>query len=191
MVTSDLKRKSAMNKNAELFEAMLKNNKITAFRPAEEVQDEYHSVIYRTLLDVKGKLLQTLVIFDDTPYVVIRCFLEPKAVNDGNRVAVERELTRLNGENKVVKYYVSPAEDVAASACIPYLLMSNAANDMSNATSTFDPNIVRLILDVFMNALPEAYERIMKAVYGGGMTNNEVKEVQQAAEAEQAPEAAN
>ena len=180
-----------MNKNAELFEAMLKNNKITAFRPAEEAQDEYHSVIYRTLLDVKGKLLQTLVIFDDTPYVVIRCFLEPKAVNDGNRVAVERELTRLNGENKVVKYYVSPAEDVAASACIPYLLMSNAANDMSNATSTFDPNIVSLIHDVFMNALPEAYERIMKAVYGGGMTNNEVKEVQQAAEAEQAPEAAN
>ncbi len=143
-----------MNKNAELFQKMLEDEKINAFAPVREEQDDFHSNIFRTSLDVNGKLLQTLVIFDDTPYIVIRCFVEPKAVNDNNRVAVERELTKLNGENKVLKYYITPAEDIAVATCVPVI------------GESFEPNVIRLVLDVFMHALPEAYAPIMKSIYG-------------------------
>ena len=53
-----------MNKKAEKFEKMLKENKIECFQK-EEIKDELHTVLFRSFMEIEGLQLPVVVILDD------------------------------------------------------------------------------------------------------------------------------
>ena len=60
-----------MNKKAEKFEKMLKENKIECFQK-EEIKDELHTVLYRSFMEIEGLQLPVVVILDDSIYSIFR-----------------------------------------------------------------------------------------------------------------------
>ena len=69
-----------MNKKAELFDAYLKDKKITAFTVDEIKDDPLHTTAFRSHIEVGGARLPTIVILDSSIYAMIRILVAPKAL---------------------------------------------------------------------------------------------------------------
>jgi hypothetical protein len=132
---------------------MLDKLKITAFQH-EEVKDEFHSVIFRSNLEVKGQYFPLRIIVDDSIYTMIRVFVMPHAVMKNKTKTVLEYFDDLNQKYKVFKYYISEQNDVVLDCCIP-------AGD-----AQFDPEIIRVLLDVILNHLGEEYDNMATIVSG-------------------------
>ena len=92
-----------MNRKAEIFDAMLKENKIEAFR-TEELTDEFHTVLYRSNMEIEGQMLPVLLILDDSIYTIVRIVVAAKVVKEENKTRVEAHLAGLNQHYKIFKY---------------------------------------------------------------------------------------
>jgi hypothetical protein len=132
---------------------MLDKLKITAFQH-EEVKDEFHSVIFRSNLEVKGQYFPLRIIVDDSIYTMIRVFVLPHAVMKNKTKTVLEYFEGLNQKYKVFKYYISEQNDVVLDCCIP-------AGD-----AQFDPEMIRVLLDVILNHLSEEYDNMVTIVSG-------------------------
>lgn len=142
-----------MNKKAEKFQAMLDENKITAFT-SEELQDEFHTVAFRSQMEIQKQLLPMLVLLDDSIYAMIRVFVATKIVTDENKDKIAGYLNEFNKKFKVFKYYISDEGDLVLDCC------------MTASDDNFDPNLVRAVLDVALRHLDENYSEIMKELWG-------------------------
>ena len=69
-----------MNKKAELFDAYLKDKKITAFTVDEIKDDPLHTTVFRSHIEVGGARLPTIAILDSSIYAMIRILIAPKAL---------------------------------------------------------------------------------------------------------------
>jgi hypothetical protein len=132
---------------------MLDKLKITAFQH-EEVKDEFHSVIFRSNLEVKGQYFPLRIIVDDSIYTMIRVFVLPHAAMKNKTKTVLEYFEGLNQKYKVFKYYISEQNDVVLDCCIP-------AGD-----AQFDPEMIRVLLDVILNHLSEEYDNMVTIVSG-------------------------
>ncbi|MCH4167228.1 MAG: histidine kinase [Megasphaera sp.] len=142
-----------MNTKATKFKTMLDKLKITAFQH-EEVKDEFHSVIFRSNLEVKGQYFPLRIIVDDSIYTMIRVFVLPHAAMKNKTKTVLEYFEGLNQKYKVFKYYISEQNDVVLDCCIP-------AGD-----AQFDPEMIRVLLDVILNHLSEEYDNMVTIVSG-------------------------
>ena len=141
-----------MNKKAEIFNAMLEENKIEAFR-TEELEDEFHTVLYRSSMEIQGQYLPTILILDDSIYSMVRVVIAAKVVTKENKAKVEAYLDGLNQHYKVFKYYTTEDGDLILDCCVP------------SSDEHFDSNLIRTILDVILKHLEESYKETMKAVW--------------------------
>lgn len=141
-----------MNKKAEIFNAMLEENKIEAFR-TEELEDEFHTVLYRSSMEIQGQYLPTILILDDSIYSMVRVVIAAKVVTKENKAKVEAYLDGLNQHYKVFKYYTTEDGDLILDCCVP------------SSDEHFDSNLIRTILDVILKHLEESYKDTMKAVW--------------------------
>lgn len=94
-----------MNKKAELFDAYLKDKKITAFTVDEIKDDPLHTTAFRSHIEVGGARLPTIVILDSSIYAMIRILVAPKALREDNKPALRELMDSYNRQYKLFKYY--------------------------------------------------------------------------------------
>lgn len=137
-----------MNVKAEKFEKMLQENKIECFQK-QEIQDELHTVLYRSSMEIEGVMLPVIIIIDDSIYTIFRTLINSKGVTEKNRSDVEKLLNTLNSTYKAFKYILTEAGEIILDTCMP------SSND------NFDPNLIRVMIDVAIKNLNENYRKIM------------------------------
>lgn len=141
-----------MNLKAQKFNTFLQENKITCFN-TQALQNEMEAVLYRSFMEVSGQNLPTMVVIDNSIYVMSQVRVANSVVKDGNRAAVMEHLNALNEKYKVFKYYVNSNGDIVIESCMP-------ATD-----NEFVPGIVHAVIDVILKHLTEEYPQIMKIVW--------------------------
>lgn len=141
-----------MNAKAQKFNAFLQANKINCFN-AQELDNEMHSVLYRSFMEVSGQNLPTMIVVDDSIYVMLQVRVAAGVVKEANKAAVMEHINKLNEKYKVFKYYVSETGDIVIESCIP------------STDNEFMPDLVHAVIDVILKHLTEEYPNIMKVVW--------------------------
>ena len=89
----------------------------------------------------------------DTIYTIIRVQVGAGLVKEDNHVKFGEYLNGLNRSYKVFKYVVAENGAVFLDACLP------------STNESFDPEVVRVVLDVIVDHLNQEYKNIMKEVW--------------------------
>ena len=142
-----------MNKKAEQFQAYLKEQGIENVFTMEEREDELHTVLFRSRLDIEGSKLPAVVIFDDSLYGIVRVLVAPKALTDENTLTVMGIANGYNKRYKALKFYF---DDAGA-------LLLDAALISVEGERTGE--MVYAMFDVIIRHLNEAYKEIMRSVW--------------------------
>lgn len=140
-----------MNIKAEKFNKFLQDNKITCFN-AQALENEMHSVLYRSFMEVSGQNLPTMVVIDDSIYSMVQVRVAAAVVKEG-RHDITEYLNKLNAKYKVFKYYVNENGDIVIESCIP------------TTDDAFTPEMIHAVIDVILKHLTEEYPKIMKTVW--------------------------
>lgn len=145
-------RMLTMNKKAEKFNAFLKENNITYFN-AQDLDNEVHTVLYRSFMEVSGQNLPAMVVLDDSIYAMVQVRVAAGLVKDANRAAIMEHINKLNEKYKVFKYYVAGNGDIVIESCIP------------TTEDEFVPGMINAVIEVILKHLIEEYPQIMKIVW--------------------------
>lgn len=94
-----------------------------------------------------------IIITDSTIYTIIRVQVGAGLVKEDNHVKFGEYLNGLNRSYKVFKYVVAENGAVFLDACLP------------STNESFDPEVVRVVLDVIVDHLNQEYKNIMKEVW--------------------------
>ena len=141
-----------MNKKAELFKQYLEERKIDSFLIDDDKQDELHTVIFRSHIDIQGSKLPTIVVLDDSIYGMIRLLVASNAVHDGNEAAVLKFINNYNKLFKSFKYYIDDDGDLIMDICL--LLKDDEA----------DGEMIYAMFNVIIDHLTESYQDIIKTI---------------------------
>lgn len=141
-----------MNTKAEKFNKFLEEKNITCFQ-TQEVEGDMHPVVYRSFMEVNGQNLPTMLVIDDSIYVMLQVRVGAGLVKDANKAAVLEHLNALNENFKVFKYYVAGNGDIVIESCIP------------TTDDDFVPEMVHAVIDVVLKHLNEEYPKLMKVVW--------------------------
>lgn len=141
-----------MNTKADKFNKFLEEKNITCFQ-TQEVEGDMHPVVYRSFMEVNGQNLPTMLVIDDSIYVMLQVRVGAGLVKDANKAAVLEHLNALNENFKVFKYYVADNGDVVIESCIP------------TTDDEFVPEMVHAVIDVVLKHLNEEYPKLMKVVW--------------------------
>ncbi|MBQ7317582.1 MAG: YbjN domain-containing protein [Phascolarctobacterium sp.] len=141
-----------MNVKATKFNEFLQANNITCFN-AQAIENEMHSVLYRSFMEVNGQNLPTMVVVDDSIYVMVQVRVAAAVIKEGNRAAVMEHINKLNEKYKVFKYYINDNGDIVIESCIP------------STDDDFVPGLIHAVIDVILKHLQEEYPQIMKNVW--------------------------
>ena len=133
-----------MNIKAEQFNKFLNDNNLAKIFQTEEIQGEMHPVVYRSFMDVDGQNLPTMLVIDDSIYVM----LQVRVAN-----GVVKESNKLNEMYKIFKYYVTDSGDIIIESCIP------------SSDKEFLPEMIYTAINIILSHLKEEYPKIMKAVW--------------------------
>ncbi|MBQ8698024.1 MAG: hypothetical protein IJ812_00210 [Schwartzia sp.] len=142
-----------MNKKAEQFQDYLKEKDIENVFAVEERDDELHTALFRSQIDVDGNKLPTVVIFDDSIYGIVRVLVAPKALNESNELAVLKIVNGYNKQYKPLKYFC----DDAGALLLDVPLVS--------LESEHTGDMVYAMFDVIIRHLGEAYKDIMRSIW--------------------------
>lgn len=141
-----------MNIKAEKFNKFLEEKQIKFFQ-SQEVEGEMNPVVYRSFMEVSNQNLPTMLVIDDSIYVMLQVRIGTGLVNEKNQAAILEHLNQLNSNFKVFKYYTAGKGDVVLESCIP------STND------EFVPEMVHAVIDVILKHLMEEYPKLMKLVW--------------------------
>ena len=149
-----------MNKKAKKFEKHLAEIKMENVFQKEELKDELNTVLFRSFMEIEGLQLPLVVILDDSIYSIVRTLVIGKGINEKNQKLVTTVLNELNSTYKAFKYLATNNGEIILDICIPC------------TEETFDPNLVRIMLDVAIKNLNENYRKIIKTVWDEDKTEN-------------------
>lgn len=141
-----------MNLKAQKFTNFVNDRGINVFQ-MQELDGDLHPVVYRTAMEVGGQNLPTMLVIDESIYVMLQVRVGAGLVKDSNRAAVMAHINSLNENYKVFKYYVSESGDIVIESCIP------------TTDEEFMPELVHAVIDVVMKHLNEEYPKLMKTVW--------------------------
>ena len=142
-----------MNKKAEKFIAYLKEHDISAFAAGEEFTDEFHTVLYRSNIEVEGQKLPIALILDDTVFSIFRVHIADKVIKNGNSNILLEHLNELNRKYKIFKYYITEQDNLCLDCCV------TATDEM------FSWEIVSGMIDLIIEQLTEHYPILMKKIW--------------------------
>lgn len=141
-----------VNLKAAKFQKYLDDNKLTFFR-RDASNDEADTIVFQSNIQVEGQILPVIIITDSTIYTIIRVQVGAGLVKEDNHVKFGEYLNGLNRSYKVFKYVVAENGAVFLDACLP------------STNESFDPEVVRVVLDVIVDHLNQEYKNIMKEVW--------------------------
>ncbi|WP_022820068.1 hypothetical protein [Fusobacterium russii] len=141
-----------MNSKAKKFEEFLKKNNIECFQ-RETIKDELKTTVFRSVMEVEGQNLPTVVVTDISIYTIVRVQVATKLLKDINSEKLLTFLNKLNSEYKLFKYYVTDAGDLCLDSCIV------------STEDNFDVEIIYTAVDVILKHLIEKYPILMKHIW--------------------------
>jgi hypothetical protein len=142
-----------MNAKAEKFAKMLKENKIVCFTTAE-LGDEPETAVFRSVMEIEGQQLPVAVLIDKSIFIVIRAVILQKipGKTDAAVAKLEKYIAAANGNYKIFKYYIKE-NSLILDMCLPV------------PDSSFEPEVVRALLELAVRHLQENYGELMKIVW--------------------------
>lgn len=141
-----------MNLKAQKFTNFMNEKNINVFQ-MEEIDSDMHPVVYRTAMQADGQNLPTMLVIDESIYVMLQVRVGAGLVKDSNRAAVMAHINSLNENYKVFKYYTNDNGDIILESCIP------------TTDAEFMPELVHAVIDVIIKHINEEYPKIMKTVW--------------------------
>ena len=141
-----------MNLKAQKFTNFINDRNINVFQ-MQEIDGDMHPVVYRSAMEVGGQNLPTMLVIDESIYVMLQVRVGAGLVKDSNRAAVMAHMNTLNENYKVFKYYANENGDIVIESCIP------------TTDEEFMPELVHAVIDVVLKHLNEEYPKLMKTVW--------------------------
>ncbi|MGM9519886.1 MAG: YbjN domain-containing protein [Phascolarctobacterium sp.] len=141
-----------MNLKATKFTNFINERNINVFQ-MQEIDGDMHPVVYRSAMEVGGQNLPTMLVIDESIYVMLQVRVGAGLVKDSNRAAVMAHMNSLNENYKVFKYYANENGDIVIESCIP------------TTDEEFMPELVHAVIDVVLKHLNEEYPKLMKTVW--------------------------
>ena len=138
-----------MNLKATKFTNFINERNINVFQ-MQEIDGDMHPVVYRSAMEVGGQNLPTMLVIDDSIYVMLQVRVGAGLVKESNKAAV---MNSLNENYKVFKYYANENGDIVIESCIP------------TTDEEFMPELVHAVIDVVLKHLNEEYPKLMKTVW--------------------------
>lgn len=139
---------------ADLFRDYVEKNHPNVFQ-LQTVEDEAHTNVFRSFVEVEGVKLPLAIFIDDSIYTVIRVLLAENVVRENNKVQVHEYVNEQNRAFKVFKYMADQDNSIYMDACVPAL------------EEKFAPELLVVILDVMVRHLigDGFYQKLMKQVW--------------------------
>ena len=141
-----------MNLKATKFTNFINERNINVFQ-MQEIDGDMHPVVYRSAMEVGGQNLPTMLVIDDSIYVMLQVRVGAGLVKESNKAAVMEHMNSLNENYKVFKYYANENGDIVIESCIP------------TTDEAFMPELVHAVIDVVLKHLNEEYPKLMKTVW--------------------------
>ena len=141
-----------MNLKATKFTNFINERNINVFQ-MQEIDGDMHAVVYRSAMEVGGQNLPTMLVIDDSIYVMLQVRVGAGLVKESNKAAVMEHMNSLNENYKVFKYYANENGDIVIESCIP------------TTDEEFMPELVHAVIDVVLKHLNEEYPKLMKTVW--------------------------
>ena len=141
-----------MNLKATKFTNFINERNINVFQ-MQEIDGDMHPVVYRSAMEVGGQNLPTMLVIDDSIYVMLQVRVGAGLVKESNKAAVMEHMNSLNEIYKVFKYYANENGDIVIESCIP------------TTDEEFMPELVHAVIDVVLKHLNEEYPKLMKTVW--------------------------
>lgn len=140
------------NTKANKFQEFLTANQITCFG-IQEMNDELHTVLFRTNLEVGGQQLPVMIATDDTLHTPLQVRVVAAVFREENRQSVLAYVNELNRTYKSFKYFISEDNALILDICL------------TSIPEQFEPQLVSLTLDVVLQHLTEEYPVIMRKIW--------------------------
>ena len=141
-----------MNLKATKFTNFINERNINVFQ-MQDIDGDMHPVVYRSAMEVGGQNLPTMLVIDDSIYVMLQVRVGAGLVKESNKAAVMEHMNSLNENYKVFKYYANENGDIVIESCIP------------TTDEEFMPELVHAVIDVVLKHLNEEYPKLMKTVW--------------------------
>ena len=141
-----------MNLKATKFTNFINERNINVFQ-MQEIDGDMHPVVYRSAMEVGGQNLPTMLVIDDSIYVMLQVRVGAGLVKESNKAAVMEHMNSLNENYKVFKYYANENGDIVIESCIP------------TTDEEFMPELVHAVIDVVLKHLNEEYPKLMNTVW--------------------------
>lgn len=141
-----------MNLKATKFTNFINERNINVFQ-MQEIDGDMHPVVYRSAMEVGGQNLPTMLVIDDSIYVMLQVRVGAGLVKESNKAGVMEHMNSLNENYKVFKYYANENGDIVIESCIP------------TTDEEFMPELVHAVIDVVLKHLNEEYPKLMKTVW--------------------------
>ena len=141
-----------MNLKATKFTNFINERNINVFQ-MQEIDGDMHPVVYRSAMEVGGQNLPTMLVIDDSIYVMLQVRVGAGLVKESNKAAVMEHMNSLNENYKVFKYYANENGDIVIESCIP------------TTDEEFMAELVHAVIDVVLKHLNEEYPKLMKTVW--------------------------
>ena len=141
-----------MNLKATKFTNFINERNINVFQ-MQEIDGDMHPVVYRSAMEVGGQNLPTMLVIDDSIYVMLQVRVGAGLVKESNKAAVMEHMNSLNENYKVFKYYANENGDIVIESCIP------------TTDEEFMPELVHAVIDVVLKHLNEEYPKLLKSVW--------------------------
>ena len=141
-----------MNLKAQKFTNFINERNINVFQ-MQELDGDMHHVVYRSAMEVGGQNLPTMLVIDESIYVMLQVRVGAGLVKESNKAAVMEHMNSLNENYKVFKYYANENGDIVIESCIP------------TTDEEFMPELVHAVIDVVLKHLNAEYPKLMKTVW--------------------------
>ena len=136
----------------EKMQEFLKENKIECFE-VQTLEDERHTSIFRSRMEVKGQVLPMAILMDDSVFVLIQVQIAPQVVDKEKLAAMAEAINNMNNNVRLFKFTVSANGDFMLNAC---LTVEN---------NTFNPVLLNAIITETLRFQEAQYGNIMEVIW--------------------------
>ena len=153
--TKETKVLDMEQKRADKIEKMqqfLTDNKIDCF-DVQKIDDERHTTIFRSRMEVKGQILPMAVLMDDSVYIILQVQIAPRVIPEAKLPELAAAINNMNNNVRPFKFTVSEKGD----------FMLNARITAEN--NTFNPVLLNAIIGEALTFLEAQYSNIMEAIW--------------------------
>lgn len=150
--TKVINMEEKMASKIEKMQQFLTDNKIECF-DVQNLEDERHTTIFRTRMEVKGQLLPMAVLMDDSVYIILQVQIAPQVVVGDKLAELATVINNMNNNVRPFKFTVSDRGDFMLNACV------TAENN------TFNPALLNAIMGETLKFLDAQYANIMEVLW--------------------------